>query len=297
VISANLLLALSSDAPGGKQRKAQVRIACRLEPDLLMEMAGEKIEAQDQLLWNSARERLEQVSRLSYGKVTLDESRFWAGPSKAGALLLMKAALAKGPSVYDPDGHLEALTVRLALLCKVLPELVPSFVDGAEPFFGEVFGGGQLQASPLTERALLVACESRTSIEQLAEARLDQELMAHFPSSLSRALEQELPRTVRLRGGMDLPVHYSQGRDPWVESRLQNFFSMGETPTLCRGRLPLQLHLLAPNRRALQVTTDLAGFWVRHYPDLRKQLMRRYPKHLWPEDGRSAKPPEPGKIR
>jgi hypothetical protein len=190
VISANLLLALSSDAPGGKQRKAQVRIACRLEPDLLLEMAGEKIEAQDQLLWNSARERLEQVSRLSYGKVTLDESRFWAGPSKAGALLLMKAALAKGPSVYDPDGHLEALTVRLALLCRVLPELVPSFADGAEPFLGEVLGGGQLQASRLTEHALLVACESRASLEQLAEARLDQEMTV-------RPADPDAPHRVR----------------------------------------------------------------------------------------------------
>ncbi|MEZ4255880.1 MAG: ATP-dependent helicase C-terminal domain-containing protein [Polyangiales bacterium] len=49
-------------------------------------------------------------------------------------------------------------------------------------------------------------------------------------------------------------------------------------------------HLLAPNHRAVQVTTDLAGFWSRHYPDLRKQLMRRYPRHDWPDDPRNATP-------
>jgi ATP-dependent helicase HrpB len=48
--------------------------------------------------------------------------------------------------------------------------------------------------------------------------------------------------------------------------------------------VPLVLHLLAPNQRPVQVTTDLPGFWVKHYPALRKQLMRRYPKHQWPED-------------
>jgi ATP-dependent helicase HrpB len=51
------------------------------------------------------------------------------------------------------------------------------------------------------------------------------------------------------------------------------------------------LHLLAPNQRAVQVTTDLEGFWERHYPSIRRELMRRYPRHSWPEDGRSAAPP------
>jgi ATP-dependent helicase HrpB len=53
------------------------------------------------------------------------------------------------------------------------------------------------------------------------------------------------------------------------------------------------LHLLAPNQRAVQVTTDLAGFWQKHYPDLRRELMRRYPRHAWPEDPLTAAPPKP----
>jgi ATP-dependent helicase HrpB len=100
-----------------------------------------------------------------------------------------------------------------------------------------------------------------------------------------------------LRGGRKLRVHYEKGRAPWIESRLQDFFGMSEGPTLLKGKLPLQIHFLAPNQIALQVTTDLPGFWERHYPDLRKQLMRKYPRHLWPEDGKTASPPTPGKIR
>jgi ATP-dependent helicase HrpB len=86
-------------------------------------------------------------------------------------------------------------------------------------------------------------------------------------------------------------VHYESDRPPWVESRLQDFFGMTTGPTI--AGVPLVLHLLAPNQRAVQVTTDLAGFWSRHYPDLRRTLMRRYPKHAWPEDPATAKPPAP----
>jgi ATP-dependent helicase HrpB len=44
------------------------------------------------------------------------------------------------------------------------------------------------------------------------------------------------------------------------------------------------LLLLAPSQRPVQTTSDLAGFWQRLYPQVRKELARRYPKHAWPED-------------
>ena len=42
--------------------------------------------------------------------------------------------------------------------------------------------------------------------------------------------------------------------------------------------------LLSPAGRPVQVTDDLAGFWERLYPQLRKELGRRYPRHAWPEN-------------
>ena len=118
-----------------------------------------------------------------------------------------------------------------------------------------------------------------------------------LPSPLARALAEETPPRLRLPGGREVAIHYESGKGPWIESRLQDFFGMTKTPTVCRGRLPLTIHLLAPNYRAVQVTTDLDGFWTRHYATIRKELMRRYPRHDWPEDGRSAKPPAPKPSR
>jgi ATP-dependent helicase HrpB len=76
-----------------------------------------------------------------------------------------------------------------------------------------------------------------------------------------------------------------------VRSRLQDFFGLARGPAICNGRLPLTLHLLAPNGRVQQISQDLAGFWERHYPAVRRDLMRKYPRHAWPEDGATASPP------
>ena len=88
-------------------------------------------------------------------------------------------------------------------------------------------------------------------------------------------------------------VRYEPGKSPVVSSRLQDFFGTRTVPAVAAGRVPLTVHLLAPNGRAVQVTRDLAGFWTQHYPALRRQLSRRYPRHPWPEDGATAKPPPP----
>jgi ATP-dependent helicase HrpB len=68
---------------------------------------------------------------------------------------------------------------------------------------------------------------------------------------------------------------------------------MSDAPKVVRGRVPLVLHLLAPNGRDVQVTTDLGGFWDRHYPAIAKELRRKYPRHAWPDDPRRAEPPAP----
>ena len=87
-----------------------------------------------------------------------------------------------------------------------------------------------------------------------------------------------------LARGRNVRVEYEPGKPPHIESRLQDFFGMTETPKVGEGKVPLVLHLLAPNQRAVQVTSDLSGFWQRHYPQIRKELARRYPRHAWPED-------------
>ena len=143
------------------------------------------------------------------------------------------------------------------------------------------------------EAALAAACAGRTSLAELEGSRLREVLLGLLGTGAARELDRLAPEHVQLPSGRRLLVEYTLGQPPAIRSRLQDFFGMSKGPAVAGGRLPLVLHLLAPSGRALQVTSDLSGFWERHYPAVRRELMRKYPRHPWPEDGRTATPPVP----
>jgi ATP-dependent helicase HrpB len=93
------------------------------------------------------------------------------------------------------------------------------------------------------------------------------------------------------------PVLYELGKAPTLAVRIQEVFGMHETPKVAGGRVPVVLQLLGPNGRPQQVTSDLASFWQNGYPELRKELRRRYPKHAWPDDPGGAQATRSGLKR
>lgn len=269
------VVALSADRAQGRRGQAIVRIASRIEPDWLLDLYPDRLELEESLSIEGPNERVERTSRLRYGRLVLDESRARAEPGPAVAELLSKAARAKGLAFADPRDALTTLQERLRLLHEQgVIDLGPEGLD-------------------VGAKGLELGCAQVTSLAELADLDLGQLVLATLPGSITRDLATQAPLRIRLASGRELTVHYEPGKPPWIQSRLQDFFGLGETPRICQGRLALQLHLLAPNQRAVQVTTDLAGFWERHYQGIRKELMRRYPRHPWPEDGRNATPPAP----
>jgi ATP-dependent helicase HrpB len=149
----------------------------------------------------------------------------------------------------------------------------------------------------LLDASLAEAASEATSFAELDALDLGGLVLGSLPGDAGRLLETETPERIRLAGGRSVEVHYELGKPPWIESRLQDFFGSSDGPRILAGSLPVTLHLCAPNQRAVQVTSDLAGFWERHYPTIRRELMRRYPRHSWPEDGRTAAPPPPRPAR
>ena len=96
------------------------------------------------------------------------------------------------------------------------------------------------------------------------------------------------PDQIKLASGRMAPIHYRAGQPPWVEGKMQEFFGTQRLPRLVNDRVAMVVHLLAPNNRPVQVTGDLAGFWKNHYPALRRELSRDYPRHFWPDDPLTA---------
>ncbi|MCP3101231.1 ATP-dependent helicase HrpB [Myxococcus sp. K15C18031901] len=269
-------LMVTVDAEERPGRGAVVRLASAVEPEWLLDLYPDTLEEVDTLQWNADARRVERLTRLSYGNLVLEETRAPAPPSEAAARVLVEAALAAGPGQFADPEALEQWRTRVALLAQAFPEAKFPTVDDA-----------------FLRDALASLCSDARSFKDLEGVSLLDALYARLSSEQQRLLAAHAPERVTLPGGRGVKVHYEPGKPPWVESRLQDFFGMAQGPSVCAGRVPLVLHLLAPNMRAVQVTTDLAGFWERHYPAIRKELCRKYPRHSWPEDPRHAQPPAP----
>ena len=276
-VDPEFLLALDvEEQRGHSSSNITVRLASAIEPDWLLEDFPDAVVVSDELEWNANAERVDRVEKMAFGAVVFDEARGAAPPSEAASAVLAAAARRGASLSFAKSDTVASLSLRLRLLREHFPELhLPELDDDS------------------IDATLGVICVGLTSFAELAAVDVPSALLAGLDSAQRRALENETPERVRLPGGRTVPVHYEADRPPWIESRLQDFFGMPEGPRLCRGKVPLTLHLLAPNLRAMQVTTDLSGFWQRHYPSIRRELMRRYPRHPWPEDGRTATPPEP----
>ena len=264
----------------GRHRRMVVRSMCGIEPEWLLDLFEDQLHEAQEHRFDRARGCVETVERLMYRNVVLDESRSRSGPSTAASELLANEALALGVHAFAPKDALESLMGRVGFVAEAAPEA------GLEPL-----------DMPRVEQTLRELCEGLRCLDALRDAGLIHVLQAAMPHAQKRTLERMAPETVQLPGGRRLAIHYEPGKPPWASSRLQDFFGMEDGPRVADGRVAVVLHLLAPNRRAVQVTSDLAGFWERHYPTLRRQLCRRYPKHAWPEDGRRARPPAPGRLR
>src|SRR5208337_521642 len=122
--------------------------------------------------------------------------------------------------------------------------------------------------------ALAELCEGSQSFADLREHDLSEKLRARLGRGGAQALAELAPETLTLPGGRKLRITYAKDADPSAESRLQDFFGMKEGPRVAGGRVPVVLHLLAPNQRDVQVTTDLSGFWSKHYPAIARELRR-----------------------
>ena len=120
----------------------------------------------------------------------------------------------------------------------------------------------------------------------VTDVRLDRTLR---PDML-RALERDAPETLQLPSGRSTRLDYNEDGSVGASAKLQELFGLGETPRVGPRREPVVFSLLAPNGRPVQVTRDLKSFWDRTYPEVRRELRGRYPKHPWPEDPWRAQP-------
>jgi ATP-dependent helicase HrpB len=243
-----------------------VRLASSIEVEWLAVLFPDALVEKNELIWNDRGKRVDEVRRFSYDQISLEERTLPASPSEQSARILESAVWSRQLSNFRDLSSLPMFQARISLVAKHFPE-------EKYPEFGDL---------ELRETVNLL-CRGKTRLDELAAVSLIDSLLTHLTQRQKDMLRREAPERIRLKTGRSVKIHYDLSKPPWIESRLQDFFGVLESPAICGGQVPVTVHLLAPNGRAVQVTTDLAGFWKRLYAPIRKELQRRYPKHPWPE--------------
>lgn len=262
--------------------QAQARSLLKISENDLMN--SPLLETIQELLWNSEKDRFEKISQLKFlqlvlykEKEAIGEQDFSLVAEKLTRKLFGQFEFKKFEPSLVADrlyhaaaiGDLKGDLARL-ITCKEVPSL--------QAWIEELLDENQW---------VLKGLHGVLSFEDLAHLSwMDQWLKSHASDTfhLKQELDRLAPTHFQLPNGRRAKINYELDKLPWIESRMQDFFGLKTTPSVLRGQLPLVLHLLAPNNRAVQITQDLKGFWKTHYPAIRKELMRKYPRHKWPED-------------
>jgi ATP-dependent helicase HrpB len=126
------------------------------------------------------------------------------------------------------------------------------------------------------------ACEGRTALSEVDVAQA-------VPRRTRDELDRLAPTSLVVPSGRSTRLEYRDGRVS-ASVKLQELFGLADTPRVGPRNEPVTFALLAPNGRPVQTTRDLRSFWERMYPEVRKELRGRYPKHPWPEDPWTARP-------
>jgi ATP-dependent helicase HrpB len=124
---------------------------------------------------------------------------------------------------------------------------------------------------------VLQAAATARALEEIA-------LEPHLPFEVRRSLAALAPSSIVVPSGRSTTLEYGEDGSVSASVKLQELFGLAETPTVGPRRVPILFHLLAPNGRTVQTTRDLRSFWATTYPEVRKELRGRYPKHPWPDD-------------
>ncbi len=233
--------------------------------------------------WNRDNRAVEAFEERRFDAIVLERHHVPARPEDAVPALLA-AVRDLGLDALPWSEHARELRLRVEALRAWCPELgLPDFSEPA------------LLAS--LEDWLAPYLANKRRLDALQAAELSEALAAQLDFAMRRALDEQAPTAIKVPSGLERRIAYCADAPPVLAVKLQELFGLADTPRIANGKVALTLHLLSPGGKPVQVTQDLKSFWERTYPEVRKELKGRYPKHPWPDDPWTATPTHRAKPR
>ena len=283
VETADLFLSIDSNEKPGAARSAdpQITIASYVERAWVESLFPHAISKGGQVVFDEETKSAQKQLATSFRDLPLEEAKIMRPTADEALPILIEACRSRWPIICQQNEDLGKQMERLRFMTENLPEREESKVDLAA-----------VETSLLEE-----ACFGETRIENVVSKPLGEIFLRYLPPATARVLSEAVPDAITVPSGSRIRIHYPEGRAPYLEVRIQEIFGMRSVPKIALGRVPIVLHLLGPNFRPVQVTSDLESFWQNGYTEVRKELRSRYPKHSWPDDPLTARPEAKGRRR
>ncbi|MEE9375332.1 MAG: ATP-dependent helicase HrpB, partial [Rhizobiaceae bacterium] len=265
----------------GQASSARILSAANLSKSELLENFGAQITEKTTVGFDPKTGKLEAVRAVTYGSIALGKTaKVKVEPEAAQAAILQgiqeygqKLGQQNGLSILPWRAEDHKLRQQLALLHKHFPERWPDVSDQA------LLGKLELGLAPFLEGEQNLQCLGKGALKDGLM------LLAGHPSN--RELNALTPSHFKAPSGSLVPLEYVEGK-PILRIRPQELFGLDKHPHILSGGLAIDIELLSPAGRPIQITKDLSGFWRGTWADVRREMRGRYPKHPWPEDPLSA---------
>ena len=238
--------------------------ATAIDEAWLQELYPEDCHSKDVVQYDPTTKSVAASQCTMFRDLVLDNRLLPKPPEDQAATLLAEQVLEGTLTLKKWDKTVETWISRVNLLAKYCPEL-------------EIPGIGDEERKTLMEQV----CAGSYRYKDIKDKPVWPSIQSWLPNHLTPLIDQYAPERLTLSNGRKPKVKYETGKEPYIIMRIQELFDVKEIPAIAMNQVKPLIHITGPNQRPVQITSDLPGFWENHYPRIKKEMQRKYPKHEW----------------
>ena len=278
VLLSEKMLVVADLALSAQQTNSLIYKACPISIEDIKLHLPHYLEAVDYLCWSLKDNKLIAERRLMLGKIMINRTPLGNVTKEQKLKALLNGLQQAGLSLLYWSEANAALLVRLRYASEQYQMV------GQDVFAN--FSDSCLLAE-LTDW-LAPFCIGVSQPEQFKKIDLKAALLSRLTWQQQQNLERQFPQTISVPTGSAIKLQYREQQNPLLSVKMQELYGQADTPTIFDGRISIQLALLSPAMKPLQVTQNLSSFWAGAYIEVQKEMKGRYPKHFWPDDPANA---------
>jgi ATP-dependent helicase HrpB len=264
--SAGILVAAEiRESKDRKQQRATVlSLATEIRREWLTAHFADRMREDAGMEWDTLSEAVEERRRTWCLEVLIDEKTVPVDDMAAAGSLLADTIIEKNMPLSGWNVEADDFVNRVRWVAEKLPgQALPLITDD--------------------DRKLVIhaVCEGERRYETVKGKPALPFLFELLDEKQRRLVDSFAPAAIELPSGRRMRITYGPGKQPRGRTRIQDLYGMRSTPAVGNSKVPVLIEILAPSNRPVQVTDDLESFWKVHYPEIKKMLSRRYPKHEW----------------